>query len=657
MMRLASPSRFRGAKFLPLVAILALAAASSGQHSPHIGIPDDWSHRHVVFSNPGTAAQAIQNGTYARWARIVTDTRFTLQQRKREAAAAAKLNPLLPAPELEPAEQLAHSESPEEDFRPAENRPRRGVSPASVFAHESEPQSHRKLPPPRRRPHSRNNLHTDWSYSLGSGATLGLGVYPAKFTFTLNSASCASPGPPDFVVYGTSLSGDASHASIVAFDNLYVPGCAATPSVYWAYNTGGAIVTSVTFSLDGSQVAFVQSTASAASLVVLRWTPGAGTPGTPTAPNNVAANMLRTCTLPCMTVIPFGNGKDDTGSSVFPDYANDTIYVGDDAGNLHKFTGVFKGTPTEAGAPWPVSVSAGGEGLSSPVLDPGSGNILVGDYLISASPNCATAGCGFLYSVNAGTAKVIQSARLDYIFGLVEGPLIDAAAGTVYAFVGADSGFQNVASPCGVRVPCSGVFQLSTSFAMNASGNEVTTGNGFQFMLLGAPDNSFFTSANAASPTGHLYVVGNTGNADNTLYQIPIASNVMGAAVAGPALSTNFNNGSMAAGMGVTEIFSNAHDYVFTSVLLWATPAACTSSSTQGCVMGFDVTSGAISPATPPTGASNVANGASAIIIDNTVTGLAGASNIYYTPLADQSCNLPVVALGGCAIQISQSSP
>jgi len=659
----APPVRFRGVKFVGFAAILVLGTVSSGQNSPRMGFPDDWTHRHLIFSNPGTAAQAIQKGTYAQWARIASDPRFILQQKKREAAAATKLNPVLPPHETETQVQPADWES-SEDHQASENGNRRGVMPAPVVPDELERHHRHPLPPRGPRRPSQDSLHTDWSEFLGSGASLGLGVYPAKFSFNLSSANCASPGPPDFVIYSTSLAGSgmmgSTQASIVAFDNLY-SGCG-MPAVYWAYDTAGAaILTSVTPSLDGSQVAFVQTSAGAASLVVLKWKAGTGTPSAPDVLSSTPAAMYRGCTVPCMTVIPFGNGANDTGSSVFTDYGGDTIYVGDDAGNLHKFTGVFSGTPTEAGAPWPVSVSAGGEGLSSPVLDPVSGNILVGDYLVSASPNCATAGCGFLYTVNAGTAKVTQSARLDYIFGLVEGPVVDAAAGTVYAFVGADSGFQSVASPCGVRVPCSGVFQLSTTFAMDAAGTEETTGDGFEFMLPGTFDNAYFTSANQASPTGNLYVVGNTGAADNTLYQIPINSNVMSAANTGPVLSVNFDNGSMTAGMGMIEIFSNAHDYIFTSVLTWASPAAvtagCTSSLADGCVMGFDVTSGVISAATTPTGASTAANGASGIIVDNTVTAVAGASNIYYTPLANQTCTLPMMQAGGCAIQISQSSP
>jgi hypothetical protein len=72
--------------------------------------------------------------------------------------------------------------------------------------------------------------------------------------------------------------------------------------------------------------------------------------------------------------------------------------------------------------------------------------------------------------------------------------------------------------------------------------------------------------------------------------------------------------------------------------------------------MGFDVTSGTITPSTTPTGATTEAGGSSGIVIDTASTGLAGTSNIYYTPLADQPCPTSATT-GGCAIQISQSSP
>jgi len=47
------------------------------------GVPDDWTHHYLVFSNPGTAQQAIESGKYDQWLNIVNDHRFTIQQIKR----------------------------------------------------------------------------------------------------------------------------------------------------------------------------------------------------------------------------------------------------------------------------------------------------------------------------------------------------------------------------------------------------------------------------------------------------------------------------------------------------------------------------------------------------------------------------------------------
>lgn len=156
-----------------------------------------------------------------------------------------------------------------------------------------------------RKPAPRNPLERDWSISLGPGATVGAGNFPAKFSFDINSANCATAAQPDFVVFNTSVAAS-SQASIVAYDNLYT-GCSGSgpvPSNYWVYNTGGSVVTSVTLSLDGSQLAFVQTpTASThASLVLLKWKPAAGgaTSTTPDSINIGTASAYSTCTLPCM---------------------------------------------------------------------------------------------------------------------------------------------------------------------------------------------------------------------------------------------------------------------------------------------------------------------------------------------------------------------
>lgn len=648
------PRQFKTALALGVALLGAGIVLGQGQIPESKGVPDDWTHHHLVFSNPGTAAEALENGTYDRWVSVVSDPRYALQVTKRAAAANAELRPILPpasrAEAVTPEAQMQLSV----DTDNSESRLPRGLMRAAPA--DSKGISAPRFPIPRWRRITQSNLRTDWSENLGSNATVGLGMFPAKYSFGVSSANCGSAGSPDFVVYNTGLAGSAGQASIVAYDNLY-SGCSGTvPSVYWAYDTnGGAIVTSVVLSQDGSQIAFAQTTGTAASLVVLKWK--ASSSETPSAPAVLTSTgSYQGCTAPCMTQINFSGGANDSGSAVYYDYSSDTIYVGDDGGRLHKFTGVFNSTPAEAGSPWPVSVNTSGEGLASPVYDSTSGKVFVGDYLVSNAPNCATAGCGYLYSVNASTGAVVQSSRLDYIFGIADAPLVDSSAARVYAFVGADSGFQSSSSPCGKRVPCSGVFQFATNFSAGGSGTEARMGAGFELLLSGTFDNAYFNSANGSSPSGNLYVVGNTGAANSTLYQIPISANVMGAPNTGPALSTNYSNGFFAAGLQLTEVFTGSKDYIFTSVVSFGAPASCTSGSTEGCVMGFDVTSGSISGSTTPTGATTEAQGTSGITIDNIVTTApTGASNIYYTPLGNQLCGAG--GTGGCAIQISQATP
>jgi len=47
------------------------------------GLPADWTHHYLVFSNPGTAEQATASGNYEHWLKVVNSPRFTMQQIKR----------------------------------------------------------------------------------------------------------------------------------------------------------------------------------------------------------------------------------------------------------------------------------------------------------------------------------------------------------------------------------------------------------------------------------------------------------------------------------------------------------------------------------------------------------------------------------------------
>ena len=425
----------------------------------------------------------------------------------------------------------------------------------------------------------RKRFKRDWAKSLGPGATVGAGQYPAKFSFDVSSASCASDPQPDFVAFNTSVPGSATQASIVAFDNLY-SGCTGTvPATYWAYNTGGAVLTSSTLSLDGSQLALVQSSAGHAQLVLLKWQ--ASTTATSTSPGPitvVTASQYPTCTVPCMTILAFSGGANDTNSSPFYDYGNDVLYAGDDNGLLHKFTPVFTtGTPSEvtASGSWPVTLALGLK-LSSPVYDAGTGRVFVGSGFSGSGSQ--------LFAVVGTTGTTVgTSSSLGKGAGIFSGTLVDSSTGKVFALVGNDG-----TTFCGG--PCSAVYQFAANFT-SGTGTKAAVGFGGTFPLYDATfDNAYYTSANG---TGNLYVCGGGQfSHEPTIFSIPINSGVMfTSSLAGSALGV-----SNTACSPVTEVFNPAGtgtDRIFASVPNSGDAQAC---SSAGCVN--NVTIGAWQPST-----------------------------------------------------------
>ena len=657
--------------------------AAAGHSS---GVAFDWSHRHLIFSDPGTAGDAQLNGVYDRWLRIAGDPRYAVQQMRRGGAGPG----LSGAHSAVTDEQFAlQRETTSEDENPVETdaaaadlpafRLPRGLTPARIQppAPEAElapvpsrPEFHAPVfrPKLRRKP---NLFEKDWSENMGSGGTVGMGNSPATFTNT--SASCSA----DFAIYNTSLPGSLSQASIVAFYDLY-SSCSPRPSVDWAFDTGGTIQTSVALSLDGAQVAFVQTDNSTgdADFVVLKWAAG-GSLTSPTPLTSVSsASAYPGCSAPCMYVMHFAGNPTDTNSSPYIDYATGNAYVGDDAGAIHKFTNIFTaGNPGEAGSGWPITLNTSTDAaLGSPVYDGGSGNVFVGDYLANMDSSCEPGietpegQCGYLYSVDASSRSVTQSPQLDYNLGIYDGPIVDSSAGEVYAFVGADSS-TNCSSG-----PCAAVFQFPVGFTSSTVPTEATVGPGYETLFSGAFDNQYFTSS--GSPSGHLYVVGNTGPQNNTLYAITISGGAMtaGAATAGPQVATNYTTGSVyAPGLQVTEFCNNGSnacsatqgtDFVFLSVLAYgANPCPSPGSypgKDNGCVMGFTapLTSGSgsvVAANATPNGTLQEAGGTSGIVVDN---GAAGASNIYFSTLLNSSLlglTCGSSGGGGCAVSATQA--
>jgi hypothetical protein len=471
-----------------------------------IGVPEDWSHHHLVFSNPGTYEEAAKSGaSYAKWLTIRYDTRFILQQMRRRAEATVGL----PRGLSTGGEGVV---SPSGVVGPDE---------LTIGLLRQLPGEGHGNPKPKPKP---THLRRDWSESLLTG-TVQPNAYPAKWGLSTTSASCS-----DFVVYPT---GTAS-TSIVVYNNLYNIGCSGTvPSVYGAYYTDGndtiytnkgkpaaTVSTSPIISLDGSQLAFMQSNGTNSSSLVLLKLGSGGTVASPVSPTVVYLTSYRSCSAPCMTELGWGSTYpgnqytySDTFSAPFYDYSNDALYVGDDEGDLYKFENIFGGTPDQPGVSpenpvWPLQVSS--NAVASPVYDSVSGLIFVGDT------------GGYLYAVgsgNQGTTEGTLYATSAKLGGaIIDAPLVDSTAGMVYVFVTTDSHNMNA------------VYQFPTSFGDGASGKSVEVGNGGAGYLLyaGDFDNVYYSSSTPGSPSGNLYVVGNTGGASGAaLYQIPINSNVM----------------------------------------------------------------------------------------------------------------------------------
>ncbi|MGD0911741.1 MAG: hypothetical protein ABR928_07590 [Terracidiphilus sp.] len=500
---------------------------------------------------------------------------------------------------------------------------------------------------------------------FGGGAvpTVQPNAFPAKYGASLTAVSCSG----DFVVYPTGQAGGTGASNIIAYDNIYATTCTGTvPSAYWAYNTGTgyAVTNSPIISMDGTQIAFMQSNGAGAQLVLLKWKAATSSTTSPAAITSVAASAYRACTAPCMVVIPLADGDDDSISAPFYDYASDdALYVGDDSGQLHQFTGVFYATPAETvSASWPVAL--GTNKVASPVYDPATGYLFVGDL------------GGVFYSVGTGnvgtTSGSIHGNTGSVGDAIADAPLVDSSNQRVYAFVTTGNSLDYTGANL--------VMQWDSYFTTYGSPGFVPLGTGGTgyYLYGGMFDNVYFQSTNG---TGNLYVVGNTGATNGAaLYRVEISgADLTGTEVTYgtlfsesgahpyPSPLTEFCNGTCAA--NATETTSGT-DYVFFSVNQ-GDVGGCTTTAGNGCILAYNVTNPA-AIAIAGTGL-NVTETSSpgcwatgGIVIDNDAAST-GASQIYFVNLDGAGAGGPNGATSSnCttgaattidAVQAKQSSP
>ena len=666
-----------------VTAVPAIAQEAAGVPA---GMPQDWSHRHVIHSNPDTLEEAAAKGKLDQWIKRADDPRFVLQLEK-------KLAKLQSAADAEDDEPAAAGRGARKSALAA--------TPGSGKNNEKPAPSGKKAVTP-----SGAGPHRDWSNVMGGASGAGrAGTFPAKFGFGAGSSSCTN----DFVVFTTSTAGaqgtgtfyslpgtfsavptagqtfsltnnlytpvktltltaDASvntglsfavgatateaatnlanairrnggtvgltatsagavvtvtsitagivagnitpaetsavfawgaevagtgtkgQPTIFALNQLYAStaagGCQtstqAVPATYWAYNTGTGSVADLSpvLSLNGDQVAFIQRTSgNVAQLVLLKWASGgAGTLGAPTDLTASVADgaAYRACTPgPCQLTLPLNGAPNNTTSSPFVDYANDVLYVGDAAGKLHKFTGVFSGTPVEVVSTgtnvWPATISS--TALTSPVYDFGTGNVFVG----SARPASA-AGTGALHAVHStigsGTGGITSTGQLlvNNFTARFDSPIVDSSTGKVYVFVGEDANNAGRGA----------VYQFSTGPALDTqgTGNKATTVSGVSSttMWSGTFDEAYYSGS---GNTGYMYVCGGTAaNANPVPFRISMTG-TFGSSASGTLQDLGGGNVQCSP---VTSTFLGGSDYIFMGVNNGNDPAC---NNNAGCVYMF----------------------------------------------------------------------
>jgi len=645
---------------------------SAQGHFP-VHLTTDWSHRHLVFSAPSSMMQAWRLQTEPRY--LDQWVRFQVQAKQPEVQVQA--SEVSDWAEDQGNDHDAdiedHDGNRDEDDSDRgdddEDRDRDDADRDRDRDHEERRHHHH------RRPVRDPGLHADWGMSLRANGEVGAEMFPAKFTFDVNAAAdCAN----DFVVFDTSLT-SANGPSILAFNQLYSTQGAVGglcnqngPSVMWSYNTNpagdttGTNVTSPALSRDGTKVVYVETRTNAnggSILHILQWKAGQGTLAAPVAPNQIVA-AWSACTAgnSCVVNLTFNGAQPDVNSSPFYTYVNDTVYVGDNAGVLHKFTPVFTGTPAEVTTGgWPFTVHAATQ-LSSPVYDFVSGNIFVGDasgqisYVREVGSSVGTCNPGS----HGGVVPCLGNTTIALTGSIVDGPLVDGSTQRVLWFDGQDTtNFGEVVqtdAALGNQVKLTGV---------GGSGGTPTSN-----MHAGAFDHTYLTSP-SNNIAGFLYFCGKNAGASRdhpSLWRVGFsATGVMNTTPdggAGAFLQLATPSGEECS--PVSELYNGTTDRIFLSIGHNSTQAACPTGG--GCVMSLNL-GGAwppaamthavptpVGPNTPVTGGNVREAGTSGIIVDN-VSGAAQGSNIYFSfegnSAGGAQCN-GVNGLG-CAVKLTQS--
>jgi hypothetical protein len=419
--------------------------------------------------------------------------------------------------------------------------------------------------------------------------------------------------------------------------------CGKFPSVRWAYNAStnsGKMKTSPVLSLDGTKVAVVEGSATGSKLQIITLdVAGAGS-------FNTTTNAYTAATPPTMTTVALGS-SDVTLSSPWVDYGTNSAYVGDDNGVLYHVACVFSNGCTTA-VDYTCLV-ANGKILTGPVFDQTSQAVFIGAsdgklYRMTGGSGCTSASI----AVGDGTTTNASSVLVG---GINDPVLLDTTFQVLYASSANGAGGQLVEMGTGV-----GTAKPFTSAL-------ATISNGSSFYVVHSPafSDAYFNNVSGTTlvPTGNILGCAANNSKAAFLYSSPF-TNANAATALSPAnppivgASSQFNPpGNAPAGCSPITEFNNGSDRIF-----FGQPASKSSTGcnvTTGCVFSGTLTAGS------PGGYLEFGNvgGSSAITVDNVsnVGGSGQTSSIYFGELGSNTCsNGGTSAAGFCAVKLTQSA-
>jgi hypothetical protein len=470
---------------------------------------------------------------------------------------------------------------------------------------------HARLQAPFNPYYVRDRIQRDWSFSLNGGSAGTIGT-PAKYVFDVNAVpSCTT----DYVVTGVSIAGSATQANLIGLNSLYnTPTgtglCAGTaPKVIFAYNVGPGVINSfVGLSLDGTKVAFNENNAGSSFFHILKMASG---PGNGTSASGAATPGVGNTAVD--TKIALNGG---VSTAPFVDYVADVAYVTTSDNVMHKFQGVFLGTPTEvtaAGTGWPATFAAAG-GISTPVFDSVSRHIFITN----------SGDGGIDYVDDSVVPAVIHAGLFPFSPGLstADPVMVDSGNKRVYGFSSNGGGTGAI------------VGQADTSLTA-ASQVTVTVGGATARLLplMGDFNEDYY---NGLVASARLYVVGNDNSANRVpaLYAIGFGAGFKLNAVPsnGPILvATNV------AGLNASPVTAFFNSSLNRQFIFFGVSNSCSIVVTTGCIRSVDVTGNAFPTALTVNNVILAApGGTGGITVDNVSLSL-GASSVYYTTLTGKT--------------------